>query len=287
MGAPVSTVEPDYAHCEALLRRDDPDRWLACLFVPAGKRPYIHAVYAFNLEVARVREAVSEPMLGEIRLQWWRDAIEKPDGGDVRANPVAAALVETIQRFDLPKEHFIELLDARAFDLYDEPMETVEALEGYAKATSSNLFCPLPAILDPHETASGFGVSEHGGIAYALTGLLRAFPWQSAGGQLFLPLEILKRYDVGRADIAAGEATPAIREALADVRTLARDHLEIFLTRIEGLPDSCKPGFLPVALCEPYLRQMEKPGYEPFKTPVELPQWRRQWTLWRAAKAWG
>lgn len=287
MVAPTPTVEPNYAHCEAMLRRDDPDRWLASLFAPADKRHHVHAIYAFNLEVARVREVVSEPMLGEIRLQWWRDAIEKPDNGDVRANPVAAALTDTIERFDLPKNHFVELLDARAFDLYDEPMETVEALEAYAKGTSSSLFCPLPAILDPHETASGFGVSEHGGIAYGLTGLLRAFPWQSARGQLFVPLEILKRHDVGRAEIAAGEATPAIGAALADMRTLARDHLEIFLTRIEGLPDSCKPGFLPVALCEPYLRQMEKPGYNPFGTVVTLPQWRRQWALWRAAKNWG
>ena len=117
--------------------------------------------------------------------------------------------------------------------------------------------------------------------------MLRAFPWQSAQGQLFVPIEILKRHGVERADIAAGEATPAIDAALADMRTLARDHLEVFLTRIEGLPDSCKAGFLPVALCEPYLRQMEKPGYDPFKTSVELPQWRRQWSLWRAAKAWG
>ena len=71
------------------------------------------------------------------------------------------------------------------------------------------------------------------------------------------------------------------------MRALAIDHLETFLTRIEGLPDRVKPGFLPVALCAPYLRQMEKPGDDPFRSPVELPQWRRQWILWRAAKNWG
>ena len=90
-----------------------------------------------------------------------------------------------------------------------------------------------------------------------------------------------------RAAVAAGEATPAVLAALADMRGLARDNLDVSLTRIEGLPAACLPGFLPISLCEPYLRRMEKPGYDPFKTPIELPQWRRQWILWRAAKNWG
>jgi 15-cis-phytoene synthase len=277
----------DYAWCEAMVRREDRDRWLTSLFIPEAARRNVLALYAFNLEVARVREVVSEPMLGEIRLQWQRDALEKPDDGDVRANPVAAALLDAIARFDLPIETLIELIDARAFDLYDDPMETVGQLEAYCQATSSNLFRLIAMILTPDEPASGLGAAAHGGIAYALTGLLRAFPWHAARGQLFIPLEILKKHRLERAEIAAGQATPAVRAALADMRTLALEHLEIFLSRIEGLPDRCKPGFLPVALCEPYLRLMEKPGYEPFKAPVELPQWRRQWTLWRAAKNWG
>jgi phytoene synthase len=277
----------DYAWCAAMVRQGDPDRWLASLFVPEAARPHVHAILAFNLEIARVREVVSEPMLGEIRLQWQRDALENPDNGDVRANPVAAALLDAIARFDLPKETFIELIDARAFDLYDDPMETVGQLEAYCKATSSNLFRLIPMTLTPDEPAAGLGAAEHGGLAYALTGLLRAFPWQIARGQLFIPLEIMKKHGADRAALAAGKATPQIRAALADVRGLARQHLDVFLTRIEGLPDACLPAFLPIALCEPYLRQMEKPGYDPVETPVQLPQWRRQWILWRAANNWG
>ncbi len=275
------------AWCEAMVRRDDPDRWLATLFIPQAARPHVHALYAFNLEIARVREAVSEPMLGEIRLQWWRDALENPDNGDVGANPVAAALLDAIQRFGLPKQALIELIDARQFDLYDDPMETVGQLEAYCKATASSLFRLIPMILTPDEPASGLGASEHGGLAYALTGLMRAFPWQSARGQLFVPLDILKKHGADRAAVSAGEATPAVLAALADMRGLARDNLDVSLTRIEGLPNACLPGFLPISLCEPYLRRMEKPGYDPFKTPIELPQWRRQWILWRAAKNWG
>src|SRR5215207_11715913 len=91
------------AHCEALVRAADPDRYFAALFAPADKRPHLFALYAFSLEIARVREAVSDPMLGDIRLQWWRDALQGEARGDVRANPVAAALDETVVRFRLPR----------------------------------------------------------------------------------------------------------------------------------------------------------------------------------------
>lgn len=276
----------DYAYCETLLRRDDLDRWLASLFAPLAKRPHIHALYAFSLEIARVREIVSEPLLGEIRFQWWRDALEAEDGADVGANPVAAALVDTIARFGLPKQALFELIDARVFDLYDDPMETVEQLEGYARATASNLFRLVSLILDPDEPAEGLGVAEHGGVAYALTGLLRALPWHCARGQAYVPLDILNKHGVDRSDLAAGLGSPGTLAAIADVRCLARRHLDLFGTKLFGLPDASRVGFLVLSLCEPYLSQMDKRGYDPFKTAVALPQWRRQWSLWRASKHW-
>ncbi|HEX3495541.1 MAG TPA: squalene/phytoene synthase family protein, partial [Methylocella sp.] len=123
-------MDTDYAYCEGLLRREDKDRWLASLFVPREPRRHIHALYAFSLEVARVREIVSEPLLGEIRFQWWRDALEgAADAGEAKANPVAAALLDTIARFDLPKAPLLELIFARAAGLYGEPMDSVAALE--------------------------------------------------------------------------------------------------------------------------------------------------------------
>jgi phytoene synthase len=232
-----------------------------------------------------VRETVSEPLLGEIRLQWWRDALENPEAA--RANPVAAALSDAIARFDLPKAALLGLIDARAFDLYDDAFRSFAALEAYVGATASSLFHLAATILDPSQPTDGLGAAEHGGAAYALTGLLRAFPWTSARGQLFIPLDILDKHGLDRAAVAAGATTPALRSALADLRAIARENLDSFLNRIDGLPDGCRAAFLPVALSEPYLRQMEKKGYDPFATVVDAPQWRRQWTLWRAAKAWG
>src|SRR5215467_9957623 len=100
---------PDhFAHCENLVRAGDKDRWLATLFAPANRRAHLHALYAFNLEIARVRELAREPMAGEIRLQWWREVLAGTRLGEAAANPVAAAVVETIARHDLPVQTFLD-----------------------------------------------------------------------------------------------------------------------------------------------------------------------------------
>jgi 15-cis-phytoene synthase len=278
---------PDYAYCEELLRRDDRDRWLASLFIPQPLRPHIHALYAFSLEVARVREIVSEPLLGEVRFQWWRDALDGKTEAGAGANPVAAALHDTIARFSLPKAPLLELIDARLRDLYGDPMESADALKSYTESTCANLFRLATLILDGEEAVGGLGVAGPAGIAYGVTGLLRALPWHCARGQVFVPGEILRVHGAEPGDLAAGRASPEVLAALADLRALARTHLETFDARLHSLPDKSRPAFLPVSLCEPYLRLMETPGYDPFKTVIALPQWRRQWILWSASGRWG
>ncbi|MGH6852122.1 MAG: phytoene/squalene synthase family protein [Methylocella sp.] len=274
----------DYAYCEGLLRREDKDRWLASLFVPLEFRPHIHALYAFSLEIARVGKIVSEPLLGEIRFQWWRDALE--GAAEAKANPVAAALLDTIARFDLPQAPLRELIVARAADLYGDPLQSVAALESYTDATCSNLLRIAARILDGEEPAASLDAALHAGIAYGITGLIRALPRNCARGQVFVPAGILQAHGASHDDFIAGLASEGVMAALADLRARARKHLDIFYAKLPGLPDKSRPAFLPACLCEPYLRLMEQPGYDPFKTVIELPQWKRQWSLWRASRRW-
>ena len=105
------------------------------LFAPAETRGPLFALYAFNIEIASVRERAREPMPGEIRLQWWRDVLDGERAGEAAANPIAAALTETVARFALPKDRLTGLIEAHAFDLYDDPMPTFEALDGYLRHT--------------------------------------------------------------------------------------------------------------------------------------------------------
>src|SRR5262249_16107802 len=111
---PVRSAAMD-AHCEALVRAADKDRFLATLFAPAEHRAALHALYACNIEIARVRELVHEPLAGEIRLQWWSDVLHGVGRGEVEANPVAAALLGAIARYRLPIELLDALIAARPF----------------------------------------------------------------------------------------------------------------------------------------------------------------------------
>lgn len=270
----------NFAHCENLVREADKDRYLATLFAPADKRPALFALYAFNHEVARLRESVREPLAGEVRLQWWRDAIMSQTG-EWRAHPVAAALMETIEQFRIPVEPLLELLEARSFDLYDDPMPTTAALEGYATKTSSALIQSAAGLLDGSSAAMSEPM-RHAGIAYAFAGLLRAFPIHAARGQLYVPLDILERNGARPEDVLAGRNTPQLRAALSELRQRARSHYEAFANAANAIPSGEKPAFLPTALLPLYLR-LERAANEPFQL-TEVPQWRRQWALWRAAR---
>ena len=271
----VSAVAYDY--CEAEVRRDDRDRWLASLFLPDRARPHVHALLAFNLEIAKVRDTVSEPMLGEIRFQWWRDALTNRAPA---VNPVAEALLDTIERCRLDAGRLLALIEARSFDLYDDPMPSVNAYEGYARETSSTLFDLTAQILEPGFPAHA--ATDAAGRAYAMTGLLRALPWQVMKGQLFLPLDVLARFQLPPDEVLAHRNSPALGFVLNDLRARVRLHLNAMQA---ALPDCPAPlACLPAFLCESYLRRMEKPGLDPFATPIDLPQWRRQWVLWRAAR---
>jgi len=286
MSSPPALKDPAwaFAHCAAQIRDGDPDRYFATLYAPADKRPHLFALYAFSREVARIRETVSEALPGEIRLQWWRDTLQGEVRGDVRANPVAAALDEAIVRFRLPRQALVDLVDARTLDLYDDPMPSLSDLEGYCGETSSSLIRLASLVLAEGTDPGAADAAGHAGVAYALTGLLRAFPWHARQGRLYLPADVLGRFGVSRDDVVSGRGGPGLLGAMAEMRGVARRHLDQARALRGTIKPETAPAFLPVGLVEDYLKEMERRDYDPFGTAVDLPQWRRLWTLWRVAR---
>ena len=126
--------------CAELVRGHDFARYASTLFVPAPQRRALLALYAFNVEVSRVHEQVSQPLPGEMRLQWWTDTLAGAGHGGVEGNPVAAELLLAIRTWRLPVERLSRLVEEHQFDLYNDPMPTMAALEGYINDTSSALF---------------------------------------------------------------------------------------------------------------------------------------------------
>ncbi|MEI2736274.1 MAG: phytoene/squalene synthase family protein [Rhodoblastus sp.] len=274
----------NYAHCEQLLRAHDRDRWLACMFAPAALRPRLHALYAFSLEIARIRETVSDPMPGEIRMQWWVDAIEGETRGDVRAHPVAAALIDTVRALSLPRTALTDLIEARRFDLYDEPVGDVKELEAYCGRTASSLFRLASIILAEGGEPGGADAAGYAGVAYALTGLMRSFPWLAARGQIYVPAEMLERHGVTPAAALIRPAKPGLIAALADLRALARRRHGEALAALSGVAPPARAAFAPLACAPLYLAAMERADYQPFSSRIDVAQWRRQWAIWRFSR---
>jgi 15-cis-phytoene synthase len=270
-------------HCEVLVRDADKDRYLATLFAPERHRRPLYALYAFNNEIARVRDHIREPMPGEIRLQWWRDVLGGKNPGDAGAAPVAAAIRETIVRYRLPLDALNGIIEARAFDLYNDPVGTLGELEAYGAKTSSSVMALAAQILNDGNDAGVEALARHAGIALAITGLLDAFALHSRRRQLYLPLDLLQRHGARADEIFAGVATSELRAALAAMRRLALSHLSQARPLIGIMPVGAAPAVLPAALIRPSLDRMERSDYDPFVLNP-LPQWRRQWLLFRAAR---
>src|SRR5262245_11098120 len=191
-------MQDAFAHCEGLLRAADKDRFLTTLFAPAEHRDALFALYAFNVEIARVREVTRESVAGEIRLQWWSDVIGGAGRGEVAAHPVAAALLASIARYRLPPGRLKALIEARRFDLYDEPMATLADLQPHADgASASRIGLAAQTLAAGNEPDIGTLI-QRVGLADVFAGLPAAFPIHAARGQLFDPLGVLVRHEVDR-----------------------------------------------------------------------------------------
>lgn len=276
-------MQTNFEHCAALVREADRDRFLATLFAPGEHRDALFALYAFNLEIIRVRELAREPMPGEIRLQWWREVLSGERDGEAAAHPVAAALTHTLAQHNLARERLIDLIEARSFDLYDDPMATFAELQSYAERTAGTIFEFAARVLAGDIAPGVVSLAMDAAQAQAITNLLGNFPRHAARRQLYVPLEALQTYGANYEDIFAMRATTELRTTLAEMRLRARGHLARVGAKSSEIPQSALPAFLPLAPLRPVLHCMERRDYDPFRPP-ELSPWRRQWLLWRAAR---
>ncbi len=273
----------DFDHAADVVRQFDKDRYLSALLAPETHRNGLMALYAYSAEISRIRELVSEPLPGEVRLQWWRDLLEGTEHGAVASNPVANALLQTIDRYELPKESLVAMAEARVFDLYNDQMPTLNDLEGYAGETVSGVIQLACLVLNDGKEAGTATAAGHAGVAYALTGLMRALPWHASRQQMYLPKDVCDRHNLDVQSVFRGETTAELRAVLAEMRGHVRHHLGRVRQASKDVPTACQTAYLPLVLVEPFLKKLEREELDPLKQVAEMSQLRRQWILWRAS----
>jgi 15-cis-phytoene synthase len=269
--------------CAELVRSHDFARYASTLFMPAAQRRALLAVFAFNVEISRVREQVSQPLPGEMRLQWWSDMLAGSGHGGVEGNPVAAELLLAIRDWRLPVERLSRLIDEHQFDLYNDPMPTMAALEGYINDTSAALFS-LGAAIAGGRSPEIEHLTRHAGLAQGIVQVIAALPLDASRRQLFVPLQLLESHGSGMEEVFAGKETPKLRAALEQLRAEARAHLKMACRLLADAPPEVRAVFLPLALVRRDLPRMSRADNDPF-APRITSRLRTLWTLWRASKS--
>ncbi len=273
------------SHCASEARAHDHDRYLCALFAPREVRPALHVLTVFSTEVARVAETVSEPMLGEIKLQWWRDTIAELFDGKPRDHPAVLALAPVVARGLLSRQRFERIIEARLADLGAAAPADLAALEAFAQATAAELHHLWREALGQTGDAVTRAV-EHIGVAFAMVGLMRATPFHAARGRLYLPADLVRDAGLDVNDVLAGRFTPA----LADVVMIVLDRAEHHLRAARGLRRQVSrralPALLPATIAAMSLQRLRRARGNPFAGRLAINPLRKQLRLTAAALFW-
>jgi NADH dehydrogenase [ubiquinone] 1 alpha subcomplex assembly factor 6 len=265
----------------ALVRRHDRDRFQTVLFAPAARRDALFALYAFNFEIARVRESVTEPTLGRIRLEWWREAVGAAYADETpRRHPVVAALSALIREYHPARAQFEALITAREADLDDDPPPDLKALEAYAEGSSSTLMHLALDVLNGRDAAAA-EAAHHVGIAYALSGLLRALPTRPPNWHPIIPADIAGRHGLDPATRRL-RGQSGLRQAVAEIASAAKQHL-LAARRVRNLPRRALPALLPGVIAGHVLEQLHRHSYDPYAPPLMRADALQAWRLAVAA----
>lgn len=245
------------SYCGEMVRRYDPDRFLLSLFVPPDRRESLWALYAFNHEIAKTREVVTETQLGLIRLQWWRDALTGIFEKDiVLEHEVLKPLAEAIKAYDLPQNLFEDLIYGREFDLEDRSPVGMEGVCNYADFTTTPLVKLSLLITGGQEQDD---VVQAVAKAYALTGLLRAVPYHFSQRRCYLPADMIPPVTTLFEGRELDKTMPAIQEIVAEAdRLLAVKPQDPYLRRM-------------AKLARLYLKQIKRAEYDVFSPRLQVP----------------
>ena len=263
----MARADANLSACALSVKRYDRDRWFCSLFAAESRREDLFALYAFNTELAGVAEKVSEPMLGDIRLQWWREAIDGIYAGTPRQHEVVLALAMTIGRHDLGRALFDRLIDGRARDLDKKPPDDLDALESYAHETSAPLARLALQVLGAQNDVTA-RAADAGATGFAITGLLRATPYLLREGRVLLPTQIMVANGLSEGELRTGQMSDALSNSVKSIASRADQLLGQARALSTKVPRRGVPALLPVALAKHDLKRLSRLGFNVFDPRV-------------------
>lgn len=268
-----------FAQARDFVRTTDRDRYVATLFAPPNRRDALIALHAFDLELARIPRLARQQIAGEIRLQWWREAVDGSNEHEAQANPVAAALMETIADRGLPREPLHAMIDARGRELLPEVFADAREMLGWCDGVwGSQLECAC-RILDAGEARAAAGHLTDAARAIGITQLLMTFAARAARGQSIVPQAVLASHGARAADVTAGRPHDGVNAALAELRAMAKAHLDAAPAQLGKLPQRIRPALVLLSLVAPRLDWLSR---RDAYISGDVASWRKLWRMWRS-----
>lgn len=241
-------MNQNLSHAALSVKDNDPDRFLLSMMMPADIRADLLTLFAFNHEIAKTREVVSETMLGQIRLKWWQEAIKAYyDTGVALEHDILRGLCDVIARRKLAYDDFEMMIYAREFDLEDVLPGNLEGLANYCDFTLSPLMRVVMQIMG-EGAKTGHVPVQAVSINYAIAGLLRAVPFHAHHNRCYMPEDLMQRYGQDKHGLYAGKISPDFPKLVKDVAGLyagglkpanrflkASNHLaQIYMTQLKS-----------------------------------------------------
>lgn len=283
LGSMSNTVADRTTLCMTQTRERDFDAHVATLFAPVDKRPALYALHAFRTEIESVRDKIREALPGEVRLQWWRDTLERAGRGDYVQGPLATALAEAIERYHLPVKALTDFIDAQTFDLYDDPMPSTADLEGFAGETAAAPIRLATLVLADGGDPGPADAAGHAGVALAVARILRRMPVHRSRGQVYVPADMLRRHGLDRSDWLSGEDPKAIKAAIDELVAHGEKHWAAYRRLARSVPRAVGPAFLPCHTVMLDFAAARRAGAATLATPITISRWRRILAIFRGS----
>jgi phytoene synthase len=272
-------------YCAALARAQARDQWLAALYADESARDGLAAVAAFDVEIRHALKRARDPNLAAMRLAWWREVIAGERRDEAAGSPVALALQAAIDAYALPRTWLEAMLNARLQEIAPQDDFNLVAFRAFADESESARLKLVARIAAGGNDLDLAEASAPAGMALALTRLLVQLPFKAGSAPTLIPADVAAGLGACAADFDARRLSPGVVAACAQLRGMARAELAEAELRLKSSAPAILPAFIPLAPLRLDLDRLQRNAERPLDTVGEVSQLRRQWAIWRWARA--
>uniref|UniRef100_K7FPV3 NADH:ubiquinone oxidoreductase complex assembly factor 6 n=1 Tax=Pelodiscus sinensis TaxID=13735 RepID=K7FPV3_PELSI len=248
-----------------IYRKRDYEGFLCSLLLPAESRTSAFALRAFNVELAQIKDSITQKTIGLMRMQFWRKAVEDMYCDNPPHQPVAIELWKAIKRHNLTKRWLLKIIDEREKNLDDRAYRNMEELETYAENTHSALLYLTLEMLDTGiRDIHADHAASHIGKAQGIVTCLRATLYHSKRQKVFLPMDICILHGVSQEDFIRANQEKNVRDVIYNIASQAHIHLEHARSFSKNVPVKAFPAFLYTVALEDYLYKIQKVDFNVF-----------------------